>query len=66
MHTPSMPLLWCQFLGEIHKLFARKRTWIGFGVFLTVELLVLALLQLPKVQRTFRRWIEQAGYGFED
>jgi ABC-2 type transport system permease protein len=47
-------------------MFARKRTYIGFGAFLAVELLVMALFQLPRVQGSYRRLIEQAGYGFAD
>src|SRR5260221_2486753 len=60
-----MSLLLQQLRGEVRKLFARKRTYIGFGAFLAVELLVLALFQLPKVQHSYRHIIEQAGYGFE-
>lgn len=52
--------------GELHKLFARKRTYIGFGAFLFVELLVMAGFQMPAAQRGFRRMIERAGYGFEE
>ncbi len=61
-----MPLFLLQLSGELRKLFSRKRTYIGFGAFLLIELLVLALLQLPKVQRSFERLIERAGYGFEE
>ena len=59
-------LLSQQLGGELRKLFARKRTYIGFGAFLAVELLVLLLFQLPKVQRSYRVLIERAGYGFEE
>jgi len=55
-----------QLRAELRKMFARKRTYIGFGAFLAVELLVLALFQLPKVQGAYRQLIEQAGYGFRD
>lgn len=51
---------------ELRKLFARKRTYIGFGAFLFVELLALALFQLPKAQQSMRRLIEGMGYGFEE
>lgn len=47
-------------------MFARKRTYIGFGAFLAVELLVLGLFQLPKVQQSYRSLLERAGYGFEE
>jgi ABC-2 type transport system permease protein len=51
--------------GELQKLFGRKRTYIGFGAFLLIEILILILLQLPKVQRSFRHMIERSGYVFE-
>jgi ABC-2 type transport system permease protein len=52
--------------GELRKLFARKRTYIGFGAFLAVELVVLILLRLPRVQRGLARLLEGAGYAAED
>lgn len=61
-----MNLALCQFGFELKKLFARKRTWLGFGAFLAVEAAVLFLLNLPKPKESFRRIIEQNGYGFED
>lgn len=53
--------LW-QLGGELRKLFARKRTYIGFGAFLGAEILVLLLLRLPRVQRALERTLERAGY----
>jgi len=52
--------------GELRKLFARKRTYIGFAAFLGVELVVLGLLRLPKVQRGLERLLEGAGYAAAD
>lgn len=60
-----MTLFLSQFRHELRKLFARKRTWLGFGAFLGVELVILALLQLPKVQRSWKFILERAGYGFD-
>ncbi|MGC1480577.1 MAG: ABC transporter permease [Chthoniobacterales bacterium] len=51
-----------QFRGELVKLFARKRTYIGFGAFLAIELLLLGLLRLERVQRSVTRMIEASGY----
>jgi ABC-2 type transport system permease protein len=51
-----------QLRGELHKLLARKRTYIGFGAFLAVELAVLVLLRLPRVQQGLARPLERAGY----
>jgi ABC-2 type transport system permease protein len=60
-----MSLFILQLDGELRKLFGRKRTYIGFGAFLFIEILILVLLQLPKVQRAFRQMIERSGYVFE-
>jgi ABC-2 type transport system permease protein len=60
-----MTLLFLQFRNELYKLFARKRTYLGFAAFLTVEVLILFLLNLPKPKAGFRRLIEQNGYGFD-
>ena len=59
--------LWLlQFRHELTKLFARKRTYIGFGAFLAVESAVLLLLSLRGVKAGYRHLIEQNGYVFED
>lgn len=60
-----MNLFFLQLRGELLKLFARKRTYIGFGAFFGLEMVILILFQLPKVQRSWRNIIEQAGYEFE-
>ena len=60
-----MSLFLLQLRGELIKLFARKRTYIGFGVFLGVETLVLILWQLPRGQRWMKRMIEQSGGAFD-
>ncbi len=56
-----MSLFLLQMRGELIKLFARKRTYLGFGVFLGVEALILILWQLPRGQRWMQRMIEQSG-----
>ena len=61
-----MPLFLTQLRFEFLKMFARKRTYIGFGVFLLMECLVLFLLNLPKPKASFRHLIEQNGYGFDE
>ncbi len=52
--------------GELLKLFARRRTHLGFGVFLAVELLILVLWRLPLGQQWMRRAIEREGGVFEE
>ncbi len=51
--------------NELLKLFARKRTHLGFAFFLLVEFLILFLLNRPGPKEHFRRMIQQNGYGFE-
>ena len=60
-----MRLFLAQFRGELFKLFARKRTYIGFGAFLGVEMLMLFLLNLARVRQGIARVIEAAGYPAE-
>jgi ABC-2 type transport system permease protein len=55
-----------QFSAELLKLFARKRTWIGFGAFLGLESLVLILSQTEKAKRGFRAFLESNGAMFEE
>jgi len=52
--------------GELFKLFARKRTYLGFAAFLGLEILLLWVLQLEPVRKNLERTIEQAGYGAND
>lgn len=59
-----MSLFFLQLYGELWKLLARKRTYIGFGAFFGLEIVILILFQLPKVQNSWRHIIEQAGYEF--
>ncbi len=59
-----MSLFLRQFRFELLKLFARKRTYLGFGVFLAVETLILLLLQLPNAHRMFTQSMRQHGLDF--
>jgi ABC-2 type transport system permease protein len=52
-----------QYRSELIKLFARKRTWMGFGAFIALELILLALFQLPWAERAFRKDFER-NIGF--
>ena len=62
-----MPSLFLrQFRIELLKMFARKRTWIGFGAFFGLEVIILALLQTKSVQRGFRDFLEHNGAVFEE
>jgi ABC-2 type transport system permease protein len=61
-----MPLFLTQLRFELLKMFSRKRTYIGFGAFLLMEVTILFLLNLPKPKAHIRHIIEQNGYGFDD
>ena len=51
--------------NELIKLFARKRSHLGFVFFLAVEFLILFMLERPGPKAHFRRMIQQNGYGFD-
>jgi len=60
-------LFFLQLKGELRKLFARKRTYIGFAAFLLLEMLILALFQIPKVRREFPgKFITRLGGAFDE
>ena len=59
-----MSLLLHQLRGELRKMFARRRTWIGFGAFLVLEVVLLLLLQLDDTS-WLRKVIERQGQLFE-
>src|SRR5580658_5329427 len=61
-----MSLLPTQFRFELLKMFARKRTYIGFGVFLAMEVLTLFMLNLPRPKAHIRHLLDQSGYGAFD
>lgn len=53
-----------QLRGELRKLFARPRTWMGYGAFLAMEVLILAVYKLEASQRHMRGMVEQNGLEF--
>jgi ABC-2 type transport system permease protein len=54
-----------QFSLELLKLFARKRSYIGFGAFLVAEIFFLLILHIKSVEKMFSKLLEQNGFGFE-
>ncbi len=54
-----------QLRGELRKLFARPRTYIGYAAFVLMELLILLVYRLGGGQRYMRELIERNGYTFE-
>lgn len=57
-----MSLFLLQFLGETKKLFARKRTYMGFIAFFCIEIALVILLQLPPVKLGVLRTLANNGY----
>ena len=58
-----MTFFFLQFAGECKKLFARKRTYIGFLIFFLVEIALVMLLQLPRNHRFIVKTLSANGYG---
>lgn len=53
-----------QLKGELRKLFARPRTWMGYGAFIAMEILILVVYKFERTQGVFRRQVEQNGLEF--
>jgi ABC-2 type transport system permease protein len=53
-----------QLRGELRKLFARPRTWMGYGAFIGMEAVILWIYKLDAAQRSVRRAIENNGLDF--
>jgi ABC-2 type transport system permease protein len=53
-----------QLRGELRKLFARPRTWMGYGAFLMMEALILIIYKTERSQRYTRRMLENNGLDF--
>ena len=53
-----------QFYFELLKLFARKRTYLGFGAFVVIELLILMGLRSPHAHKMFTHAMTQHGLDF--
>lgn len=51
---------------ELFRLFARRRTYLGFGVFLAVEILFYWLWTRERSQEGMERFIERVAGGFDD
>lgn len=55
-------MFFLQLRSELAKLFGKKRTYIGFGVFLVVQNLILVLFKTFKWDRGTLRMLESNGY----
>lgn len=61
-----MSLFFRQLGWELFRLFARRRTYIGFGVFLAVEILFYWLWTRERSQEGMERFIERIAGGFDE
>ena len=61
-----MRLFLRQFSAELVKLFARKRTWIGFGAFLAMEFLILMFSRTERAKRAGHAFLESHGAMFDE
>jgi ABC-2 type transport system permease protein len=53
-----------QLRGELRKLFARPRTWMGYGAFLLMEAVILIVYKLPGSQRLMKSVLDRNGLDF--
>ncbi len=53
-----------QLRGELRKLYARPRTWMGYGAFFLMEAVILFVYKLERSQRHMRGLIERNGLEF--
>ncbi len=53
-----------QLRGELRKLFARPRTWMGYGAFLAMEALILFVYKLESSQRTMKGLLDRNALEF--
>ncbi len=51
-----------QLRGELRKLFARPRTYMGYGAFLIMELIIVLVYRLSDGQLYMRKLMERNGY----
>jgi ABC-2 type transport system permease protein len=57
-------LFYHQLLGELRKLFARPRTWMGYGAFFAMEFLITAVYKLEGSQRLMHKILDRNGLDF--
>ncbi len=57
----NIPLIFAQFYDELFKLFARQRTYIGFGAFAVVQIIAAILLQRPEVENLISNLLNRNG-----
>jgi ABC-2 type transport system permease protein len=59
-------MFWLQLKNELIKLFARKRTYIGFGAFVAFQIALVLALEIFNAERGVRQILEMNGFALED
>ena len=59
-------MFWAQLKNELVKLFARKRTYIGFGAFVAFQVALVAALEIFNAENGVRRLLKDNGFALED
>lgn len=54
-------MFFTQLTGELKKLFARRRTYVGYGVFLVFELILLITFQIDSLQESQSEFMTENG-----
>ena len=57
-------LFFQQLRGELRKLFARPRTWMGYGAFFLMEAVILTVYKLPRSQKYMQNLLDRNGLEF--
>jgi ABC-2 type transport system permease protein len=55
-----------QLRNELSKLYGKKRTYIGFGMFLMAQLVILLVFRFSKASSGMSDLLETNGYNFQD
>lgn len=55
-------MFYYQLKNELWKLFGKKRTYIGFGMFVLGQLLIIVIFRYTPAQRTILRTIDRMGF----
>jgi len=55
-------MFYYQLKNELWKLFGKKRTYIGFGMFVLGQLLIIIIFRYTPAQHTIQRSIERTGF----
>ncbi len=61
-----MKLLLAQLYDELYKLYARKRTYIGFGAFVLLQLIIAGMFSRPEVAQIVEAMLDRNGLDIDE